>query len=132
VKPAFSLKGTQTLDQKAQRRWSDAYRALADRRICNWINVQSAPSMLPPYTAGASQSRLISLLEEGRHYGVRLSQPELDRFIVWIDLLVPYAGDYTEAMAEDQTARYNHFLEKRRRWHAEEARNIAEYLRQRK
>jgi hypothetical protein len=130
VKPAFSLKGTQTLDQQAQRKWSASYRALADRKICSWINVQSAPPMLPPYDAGASQSRLIALLEEG-HYGVELSKPELDRFIVWIDLLIPYVGDYTEAMAEDQIPRYNHFLEKRRRWHAEEAKNIAQYLRER-
>ncbi len=130
VKPAFSLKGTQTLDRNTQRKWSTAYRALADRRICNWINVQSAPPMLPPHSAGASQSRLIALLEDGRHYGVNLSRAELDRFIVWIDLLVPYAGDYTEAMAEDQLPRYNHFLEKRRRWHAEEAKNIAHYLEQ--
>ena len=131
VRPAFSLKAQQTLDAKAQRKWSDSYRALADRRACSWINVQSAPPMLPPYHAGASQSKLIALLEEGSHYGVKLSQPELDRFIVWIDLLVPYVGDYTEAMPEDKIPRYNHFLEKRRRWQAEEARNIADYLGQR-
>jgi hypothetical protein len=122
--PAFSLKGTQSLDPKSERKWSDAYRALADRRVADWINVQSAPSMLPPYSAGASQSKLIALLEEGRHYGVRLSQAELDRFIVWIDLLVPYVGDYTEAMNEQRIARYNQFLEKRRRWQVEEAANI--------
>lgn len=130
VKPAFSLKGTQTLDTKAQRKWSVSYRALADRRICSWINVQSAPPMLPPYHAGASKSRLVQILREG-HYGVELSQAELDRFIAWIDLLIPYVGDYTEAMAEDKIARYNHFLDKRRRWQAEEARNITEYLRER-
>jgi len=56
------------------------------------------------------------------------SRPELDRFVAWIDLLIPYAGDYTEAMAEDRIPRYNHFLEKRRRWHAEEAGNITQDL----
>ena len=85
--------------------------------------------MLPPYSAGASQSALIEMLEGGDHYGVKLSEPELDHFIVWIDLLVPYAGDYTEAMNEEQIPRYNKFLEKRRRWHAEEARNIEQFLR---
>ncbi len=131
IEPAFSLRGIQTLDKGAQRKWSDSYRALADRKICSWINVQSAPPMLAPYTAGSSQSPLIAMLEDGSHYGVKLSRAELDRFMAWIDLLVPYVGDYTEAMAEDQIPRYNHFLEKRRRWHAEEARNIAEYLDQR-
>ena len=131
VRPAFSLRGDQTLDRKAERKWSDSYEALADRRIANWVNIQSVPSMLPPGSAGASQSRLIRLLESGRHYGVQLSKPELDRFIVWIDLLVPYVGDYTEAMNEERIPRYNQFLEKRRRWQEQEAANIAQYLRDR-
>lgn len=127
VVPAFSLKGTQMLDPQAERKWSDAYKALADRRVANWINVQSAPPMLPPYSAGASQSRLIEMLRSGGHYGVKLTGPELDRLITWIDLLVPYVGDYTEAMNEGQIPRYRHFLEKRERWQAEEAENIRQY-----
>ncbi|MBN2473605.1 MAG: hypothetical protein JXB62_03275 [Pirellulales bacterium] len=130
VEPAFSLRGIQTLESGSLRKWSDSYRALADRRVANWINVQSAPPMLPPYHAGASQSKLIEMLEAG-HHGVELSQAEMDRFVVWIDVLVPYAGSYTEAMADDKIDRYNRFLEKRRRWQAEEAENIAEYLTER-
>ncbi|MCR4413321.1 MAG: hypothetical protein NUV77_12955 [Thermoguttaceae bacterium] len=132
VVPAFSLKGDQTLDPEAQRKWSDAYKALADRRLAQWIDIQSAPPMLPPYHAGASQSRLVAMLERGEHYGIRLSKPELDRFIVWIDLLVPYVGDYTEAMNEEHVPRYRHFLDKRRRWQAEEERNLAEFVTDRK
>jgi hypothetical protein len=131
IRPAFSLKAAQTLEATSRRKWSDAYRALADRRVCDWINVQSAPPMLPPYHAGASQSRLMRLLEDG-HHGVRLSESELDRFRVWIDLLVPYCGDYTEAMADEDVAGYNRFLDKRRRWRAEETRNIEELLRERR
>jgi len=131
VEPAFSLKGIQTLDSKSARKWSDSYVALANRQVCDWINAQSAPPMLPPYSAGASQSKLVRVLEDGSHYGVKLSKPELDRFIVWIDVLVPYAGDYTEAMDENQIPKYNHFLEKRRHWHAEEAANIAALLQKR-
>ena len=71
---------------------------------------------------------MITLPEEGGHYGVVLSRPELDRFVAWTDLLIPSAGGYTEAMAEDQIPRYNHFLEKRRGRHAEEAGNVARYL----
>ncbi|MHC4399110.1 MAG: HzsA-related protein [Planctomycetota bacterium] len=130
--PAFSLRGIQILDLESQRKWSDSYRALADRRVANWINVQSAPPMLPPYHAGASQSRLIHVLRDGSHYGVRLSRPEMDRFVVWIDLLVPYCGDYTEAMNEEHVGDYNQFVQKRRRWHAEEADNVDRYLRDRK
>jgi len=131
IRPAFSLKGVQTLDAESERKWSDAYRALAHRRVCNWINVQSAPPMLPPYTAGASQSPLVRLVTSGEHYGVRLAGPDLDRLVEWIDLLVPYCGDYTEALNETKLARYAHFLEKRRRWQAQEAANLADWLRDR-
>jgi len=129
VKPAFSLRGIQALDNRAQRMWSDSYRALADPRVCSWISAQSAPPMLPPYHAGASQSKLIDMLREG-HNGVQLKREELDRFIVWIDLLIPFVGDYTEAMAEQGLPKYHKFLDKRHRWHAEEAENIAAYLEQ--
>ncbi len=128
VEPAFSLKGIQWLDDPSARKWSESYLALANRAVCNWTNVQSAPPMLPPHDAGASQSPLVHMLEDGSHYGVELSKPELDRIITWIDLLVPYAGDYTEAMDESRIPTYNHFLDKRRRWQAEEARNIEAFL----
>jgi len=130
IKPAFSLRGIQTLDGGAQRKWSDSYHALANRKIANWTNAQSAPPMLPPYNAGASQSHLIEMLRSGDHYGVKLPADELDRLIVWIDLLVPYVGDYTEAMNENQLPFYNRFLDKRLEWQAQEARNIEQYLRE--
>ena len=127
LRPAFSLKGIQTLDPGSQRKWSDAYRALANRRVADWINIQSQPSMLPPYQAGAAKSKLIAMLEEG-HNGVRLAPEELERIATWIDLLVPYCGDYTEAMAEGGLPKYQRFLDKRRKWEEQEARNIAELL----
>jgi len=127
VRPNFSLRGIQTLDAGSRRKWSDSYLALANRRVADWINVQSEPSMLPPYKAGAAKSKLIQMLEEG-HNGVRLSPDELDRFATWIDLLVPYCGDYTEAMDEKGIPRYEHFLAKRKRWEEQEAQNIARML----
>ena len=128
VQPAFSLKGKQTLDVNSRRKWSDSYLALAHRGIADWINVQSEPSPLPPYHAGATKSRLISMLEEG-YYGVKLSREELDCIACWIDLLVPYCGDYTEAMDESVLPRYLHFLNKRKRMEEQEAKNIQEFIR---
>ncbi len=127
VEPAFSLLGTQTLDGRSQRKWSDAYKALANRKFCNWVNVQSAPPMLPPYSAGAARSKLITLLAGG-HYDVKLSPREIARFALWIDLLVPYVGDYREAMADNQIAKYDRYLAKRRRLAELEARNIQALL----
>jgi hypothetical protein len=127
VQPAFSLKGKQTLDVNSRRKWSDSYLALAHRSIADWINVQSEPSPLPPCHAGATKSRLITLLEEG-HYGVKLSREELDCIACWIDLLVPYCGDYTEAMDESVLPRYLHFLNKRKRMEEQEAKNVQEFI----
>jgi hypothetical protein len=72
--------------------------------------------MLSPYAAGAARSRLLSLLTQG-HYEVRATPEEIEILACWIDLQVPFCGDYEEAnlwTPEDQ-AKYRHFLEKRRR-----------------
>jgi hypothetical protein len=137
-KPAFSLLDAEVVDAKAKRKWSDAYLALTSSRprarkgpsegfagqpendLVNWVHAQSAPPMLPPYSAGAAKSRLITMLEQG-HNGVKLTREELDKVACWIDLLVPFCGDYVEANAwsPEEAGRYQHFLEKRRRAAAE-------------
>ena len=129
VTPAFSLRGIQTLDSASRRKWSDSYLALANRRVADWINVQSEPSMLPPYKAGAGKSKLVAMLVEG-HNGVKLTPAELHRIATWIDLLVPYCSDYTEAMDDKGVPVYERYLAKRRAWEAQEAANIAEMLAQ--
>jgi hypothetical protein len=96
--------------------------------VADWVNPQSEPSMLPPYSAGAVKSKLISILDEG-HYDAKLAAEELDRIAMWIDLGVPCFGDYTEGLQGEGLAKYRHFLEKRRRWQAQEDENIAEYMR---
>jgi hypothetical protein len=100
--------------------------------VVNWISAQSVPTMLPPYFAGAAKSRLMTMLEEG-HYGVKLSREEMDKVACWIDLLVPYCGDYVEANAwsREEAERYEHFVAKRKRAEAEESRNVAEFVRTR-
>ncbi|MBN1346588.1 MAG: hypothetical protein JXQ73_28115 [Phycisphaerae bacterium] len=116
---AFSLMATQTPDLMAGRMWSHAYLELTNHgtpnRLVNWISAQSVPSMLPPYHAGAAKSELIAMIEKG-HNDVTLSQEEMDKIACWIDLLVPYCGDYTEANAwtAEEIATYDHFLRKRR------------------
>ena len=144
VERSFSLRGAENLDTTAKRRWSDAYLALTDSRpdgrhgaffarsvtLVNWVSPQSAPPMLPPYSAGAATSGLMKLLAAG-HQGVHLAQEELEKIACWIDLAVPYCGDYHEANAwtAEELARYDHFLAKRRQMEAIEADNLREYLR---
>ncbi|MDH7570826.1 MAG: hypothetical protein QHJ73_14695, partial [Armatimonadota bacterium] len=133
---AFSLLGETTVDAKAKRRWSDAYLALTGRgrpsNLVNWISAQSVPPLLPPYSAGSARSSLLTMLAAG-HYGVVLSQEEREKLAAWIDLLVPYCGDYTEANAwtDAEMDKYQHFFTKRREMEAQEQRNIAALLRAR-
>jgi hypothetical protein len=147
AKLAFSLLGTEVLDRGAKRKWSESYLVLTHSKerarsrnreayigdpnnaLVPWISAQSAPPMLAPYSFGAHKSRLLAMLEQG-HNGVKLSREEFDKIACWIDLLVPYGGDYIEANAwtPEEAKRYQYFLDKRQRWEAEEARNIQAFL----
>ncbi len=143
---AFSLLGREVVDRVAKRRWSEAYLALTESTprsivggplsftghpgdVVNWIDAQSVPTLLPPYFAGAAKSRLMKLLEDG-HYGETLSREELAKLACWIDLSVPYCGDYVEANAwsPDEKARYERFQEKRRKMERIERSSIEAWI----
>ena len=134
---AFSLKGDTTPDPLAGKCWSDSYLYLTgvpypadaassnDRpfkhpatghsgELVNWPDIQAPPPMLPPYTAGSAKSRLLTLLRDG-HQKVILNREELDKFAAWIDLLVPFGGDYAEGNCwnDGELAKYRNFLAKR-------------------
>jgi hypothetical protein len=94
-------------------------------RVVNWIGAQSVPEALPPNFAGAGRSELMTLLEKG-HQGVKLSREELEKIACWIDLLVPYCGDYREANAwtEEEMKKHERYAEKRRQEEEVEQQNI--------
>ncbi|MCK4293237.1 MAG: hypothetical protein KAY65_08570 [Planctomycetes bacterium] len=127
---AFSLLDAHNRDEKAGRAWSDAYLALTNggdpsNGVVRWLNAQSIPPLLPPYYAGSVKSPLIEMLEDG-HNDVKLSQEEMDKIACWIDLLVPYCGDYMEdnCWNEDELNKYLHFQAKRDMMAVAEAQNI--------
>ena len=126
-KSTISLEGAGELDGRAQKVWSDAYKTLANRKFADWVSPQSAPPMLPPYHAGAAKSRSIALLDEG-HEDVKLTPAERGTLACWIDLAVPFSGDYTEGMPDDQVAKYQVYLDKRLKHAAEEEAAIEELL----
>lgn len=66
--------------------------------------------MLLPYHTGAAKSKLPAMLEEC-HNKVALSPEELDKIACWIDLLVPFCGDYREANTwrPAERRKYDHF-----------------------
>ncbi|MDH4238236.1 MAG: hypothetical protein OEW48_01605 [Phycisphaerae bacterium] len=142
---SFDLSGSHVIDRVSKRKWSESYLALTqaqpvgrseqalyyqgnqDGEFVNWINNMSVPTMLPPYYKGAAKSKLITMLEQG-HEDVNLSKEDMDKIACWIDLLVPYCGDYTEANAwtQQEIDMYAHFLKKRERMAEIERKNIEE------
>ena len=70
--------------------------------------------MLKPYSAGAAKSKLIKMLKE-KHNKVQLTTEELEKIACWIDLLIPFCGDYKEANAwtENEMKKYDRFMQKR-------------------
>jgi hypothetical protein len=107
----------------AGRSFSESYVNLTQRGKRNdfvdWLDVQTAPPMLPPYYGGAVKSKLISLFEEGNrsemHKDVVLTDKERRLLALWIDLLVPFSGDYTERhhWTPAQQAEYAYYQMKR-------------------
>ncbi len=130
---AFSLLATSHKDEGAKRYWSEAYLRLTeggpDEGPARWMSPQSAPPMYPPYYTGATRSPLITLLASG-HNEVTLSEEEMRTLACWIDLAVPFCGDYAEANAwnDDEKAKHEHFMQKRRTMEAREEENIQAYI----
>jgi hypothetical protein len=145
---AFSLLGETTIDRGAKRKWSDAYLTLtlshptqtengvlaflgnSDGRLVNWISSQSVPEMLPPLSGGSPRSGLLPLLEKG-HFGVKLSREDTEKIACWIDLVVPYCGDFLEANAwtKEEMEKFERYAAKRRQMQETEQANIRDLLR---
>ena len=118
---AFSLKGnTPKRRGSGGRNWSMSYNNLLSRRgknskpLVNWITSQSRPNMLPPYHKGSATSPMIALLRKG-HGKTKLSKEDMDKLCAWIDLGVPFCGDYMEANSWDKRgmAKYLRYQRKR-------------------
>ncbi len=109
--------------------WKREGPALADEpnRYVTWWTRFELMKPYPPYRAGAVASGLVKLLEKG-HYDVNLSAEEWDKLCAWIDLNIPYCGNYDEAWIGGGE-RTRDRLKERRRNEAIEDRNIADYIR---
>jgi len=92
------------------------------------LNSSDAPSRNNPgcRTLCSCCSRLAS-----RTFGcMYCSIKEIEMLACWIDLLVPYCGDYTEANAwtKEELSKYNHFMSKRKYMEEIENKNIEELI----
>ena len=87
--------------------------------------------MLTPYFTGAVKSSRLKYLEL-KHYKVKFSKAEKEKVAAWIDLVVPFSGDYTEGMRPEDAGICNEGLAKRKRWDAVELQNIKDYIKSQK
>ncbi len=96
-----------------------------DGPYARWINIQEGPAMLPPYKEGAATSPLIKMFrapdgtvggQDENHKDARIDANSLHMLALWMDLLVPYCGDYEEEnnWTEDEYAKYWYYTIKRK------------------
>ncbi len=125
------------LDPVSKRQWTVSYLNLthsplepsvagdADHPVLNWMSAQSVPTRLPPYFRGSAQSEIIAQLRN-EHGDAQLTREELDKFSAWIDLGVPFCGDYQEnnAWTEEERKKYNQMERKRARLESEVQENV--------
>jgi hypothetical protein len=99
--------------------------------MVNWIDSMSEPEMLPPRQRGAAASELITLLKDG-HEGTVLNAEELEKIACWLDLLVPYCGDYLEhnTWSKQDLAFYDRYAQKRQRQEQRERQGIRALIEQ--
>lgn len=96
-KPDFKNKAL--LDTKrAEERFSHSYYAF--HRYFRRPGPESAGTMGIPYEYHASTSEGVQLLEKG-HYGVKLDDDSWRRLYTWIDLNVPFHGNWTSVYSMD-------------------------------
>ncbi len=131
-------------DNLNKRAWSASYLNLLEARfderhrnwigdpdngLVRWIHKQSRPTELPPYHAGAARSPLLEMLDAG-HHGVVLDDAEFRKLAAWIDLLVPYAGDYREGAhwSPRDHAYYTYYETKRANHREEEQASLESWL----
>ena len=123
-------------DVHTKRNWSKAYVSLTravkqgegEGRVLranpddkngyvNWIHSASAPTPLPPLTNGSRVSRLFTeLLDKSHAKGV--TDAEKRKLACWIDLGVPFCGDYTESNTWNahELERWKYFSRKREKY----------------
>ena len=140
---AFSLLNYPIENKRAKRIFNDAYYNLlqpqmergeptfADFKnpLVNWPGMQSIPTLLPPYYRGAAKSELLAMLKRG-HGKTKITREELDKLAAWIDLYVPYCGDYYEANTwnENDMKYYKYYENKGKSNEEAEAEAIEKYL----
>ena len=122
-------------DVNSKRYWSNSYLSLVARRFLVVIVLYRGYGLnrLPRFRAVQSRcggDQIDTVLRDDHHGGVKLNQ-ELDIVATWIDLGIPFCGDYREANAwsEAGASQVRSLRTKRFRQEALERRHLEELIR---
>ena len=132
------FRSTVVNDPHAKRNWTQSYLTLThakpdlknpDRRWrgdpthkrLNWVSAASAPPIQKPLSVGSNTSGLFKHLDGGHCKTIK--PEEIALLAAWVDLAVPFCGDYVEANSWDETEMKKHlqYKVKRDRADAEDA-----------
>jgi hypothetical protein len=97
-----------------------------------WVNYYTrllTTELIPPYYAGAAKSGLLQKLRKG-HSNVELSEAEFNTISAWIDLNVPYVGEYDEMniWTKESKEKYKQKVNIRKEQEAIESENIKQFI----
>ena len=86
-------------------------------------------AQVPAYYAGSANSGLLKMLRKG-HKEVKISEAELNKIAAWMDLNVPFVGEYDEMNIwnDEQKEYYRKKMEIRGEMEAIDAENIREFI----
>lgn len=88
----------------------------SDHPLLNWINSGSEPNLIAPGSLGSRASGLFARLDAGHGRGI--TEAEMRVLACWVDLGVPFGGDYLEGAnwSQEDFARWRRCVEKRNRY----------------
>ncbi len=128
----LNLLGTPDTDR--YRTWSASYNALTNTKKgpnrnhwFSWLCAEASPTLQPPYRVGSARSPFLDSLENG-HNDVNLTKEEMDKLSCWIDLGIPFAGDYREGLSDDQIHGMRSILERTDAYEQAERESIAAFI----
>ena len=116
---------------KVERRGNGDQRlspGMSNEWVSYWTRLLTV-ELTQPYYAGSAKSKLITLLKAG-HGKTKLSTDEINTVSAWIDLNVPFIGEYDEMndWSADDVAFFNQKMAERRRNEAIDAKNVGSYI----
>jgi hypothetical protein len=116
----------------ASRFWLKSYYNLTmPNKYVNFIDVESPAEGLKPNTFGSKRSTLISMLRNpprDKGMNVSLTNDEIGKMCMWIDLCIPHSGFYTDDMRPEDAKRYLMRLDRRKVAEFVEQKNIDSFI----